>query len=56
MNLYFLITSPKSNEHLSEFIRDTLSQKNSEVNVTIVTEDEAEQFARKVKTAIENAL
>jgi hypothetical protein len=56
MNLYFLTTSPKSNEHLSEFIKDTLSQKNSEVNVTIVTEDEAEQFARKVKTAIENAL
>lgn len=55
MNLFFLTTSPKSNEHLNNFIKDTLSQKGSGVKVTIVTEDEAEQFAKKVKTAIESA-
>lgn len=56
MNLFFLTTSPKSNEQLNDFIKETLSQKHSDVNVTIVTEDQAEQFAKKVKTAIESTL
>ncbi len=55
MNLFFLTTSPKSNQQLNSFIKETLSQKNSGVKVTIVTEDEAEQFAKTVKTAIEAA-
>ncbi|WP_114939437.1 DUF3037 domain-containing protein [Mucilaginibacter endophyticus] len=53
INLYFLTTSPKANEHLKSFIKDTLSQSDADINVTIVTENEAEQFARKVKTALE---
>lgn len=53
MNLYFLTTSPKTNEQLSSFIKDTLSQTDDDIKVTIVTEDEAELFARRVKTAIE---
>lgn len=53
MNLYFLTTSPKTNDQLNSFIKDTLSQADDSIKVTIVTEDEAEQFARKVKTAIE---
>ncbi|MDR6941691.1 DUF3037 domain-containing protein [Mucilaginibacter pocheonensis] len=56
MNLYFLTTSPKESKQLNNFIKHTLTQKNSEVNVTIVTEDEAEQFASKVKIAIEKSI
>lgn len=56
MNLYFLTTSPKANKELDGFIKHTLAQTDSEVNVTIVTEEEAEQFASKVKVAIENSL
>ncbi len=54
INLYFLTTSPKTKDHLNSFIKDTLSQSDDVIKVTIVTESEAEQFARKVKTAIEN--
>lgn len=54
INLYFLTTSPKTNVHLNSFIKDTLSKSDEDIHVTIVTENEAEQFARKVKTAIEN--
>ncbi|WP_342646632.1 DUF3037 domain-containing protein [Mucilaginibacter sp. CSA2-8R] len=53
INLYFLTTSPKTNEQLSSFIKDTLSQSDDDIKVTIITENEAEQFARKVKLAIE---
>jgi hypothetical protein len=56
MNLYFLTTSPKANAELNDFIKHTLLQNNDEVNVTIVREDEAEQFAGKVKAAIEKSL
>jgi len=56
MNLYFLTVSPKSNKDLDGFIKHTLSQTSDEVNVTIVTESEAEQFASKVKVAIEKSI
>lgn len=54
MNLFFLTTSPRDSDHLASFIKDTLSQSDTVVKVTIVTENEAEQFARRVKTAIES--
>ncbi|WP_158994363.1 DUF3037 domain-containing protein [Mucilaginibacter sp. L196] len=56
MNLFFLTTSPKTSEHLNIFIKDTLSQSNNDVKVTIIHENEAEQFARNVKTAIEKII
>jgi len=56
LHVYFLTTSPKE-EHarLQAFIEDKLSIENERLKVTVVTEDEAEEFAAKVRTDMEKS-
>lgn len=56
LNLYFLTTSPEHNPRLQPFIVETLGQKVDKLKVIIVTQDEADSFALKVKKEIENTI
>ncbi|HEY4150726.1 MAG TPA: DUF3037 domain-containing protein [Chitinophagaceae bacterium] len=56
LNLYFLTTSPQNNPQLEPFILKTLSQKSDNLTVTIVKQEEADQFAFRLKKEIETSL
>lgn len=54
IHVYLLTNTPKHNKTISKFIFDTLGSKKTEsIQVTLITEKEAEQFAKKVKHELE---
>ncbi len=55
MHLYFLTVAPKNNLGLTNFIKEALTLKNKQIEVTLVEEKDAEKFAAKVKKKMENS-
>lgn len=53
LHLYFLTISPSKNKTIKRFIEDTLSRQSKKIQVSIVTEKQAESFAISVKNEIE---
>ena len=53
LHLYFLTVSPSRNRTIKKFIEDTLNRQSKIIQVSIVTEKQAESFAVSVKKEIE---
>jgi Protein of unknown function (DUF3037) len=53
LHLYFLTVSPSRNRTIKKFIEDTLKRQGKKIQVSIVTEKQAESFALSVKKEIE---
>jgi len=53
LHLYFLTVSPSKNKTIKKFIEDTLNRQSERIQVSIVTEKQAESFAVSVKKQIE---
>ncbi|MBK8522637.1 MAG: DUF3037 domain-containing protein [Chitinophagaceae bacterium] len=53
LHLYFLTVSPSRNRTIKKFIEDTLNRQSKKIQVSIVTEKQAESFAVSVKKEIE---
>jgi hypothetical protein len=53
LHLYFLTVSPNRNRTIKKFIEDTLNRQSKKIQVSIITEKQAESFAVSVKKEIE---
>jgi Protein of unknown function (DUF3037) len=53
LHLYFLTVSPSCNKTINKFIEDTLNRKGKKIQVSVITENQAESFAASVRKEIE---
>jgi hypothetical protein len=56
IHLYFLTVSPQKDYGLKSFIEENLTSKNQKVEVTLIKETDAEQFAEKIRQEMETHL